>query len=224
MKVCEPVLPAGSSCTSVPMTHLTESFGSKDCVIYSIFYNLFPASSMQWKLYDSLWIYTKLLKERTLGNLKGDAYFTDRSALETSRCCPALPALHQIQEAVILRGYTCSLMKDQWPKEDVHYSENRKQSSIGFLTEMGVPVSAKHRQEGRKAWRATNHTQNLLWSSAIWLKLGTLWLMEGCESPDPWSIPWEMQMCMSRPESCIPQPWADTHMTRACRCLFMLES
>lgn len=150
--------------------------------------------------------------------------FTDRSALETSCCCPALPALHQIQEAVILRGSTCSLMKDQWPKEDVHYPENRKQSSIGFLTEMGVSVSAKHRREGRKAWRATNHTQNLLWSSAIWLKLGTLWLVEGCESPDPWSIPWEMQMCMSRPESCIPQPWADTHMTRACRCLFMPES
>lgn len=204
MKVCEPVLPAGSSYTSVPMTHLTESFGSKDCAIYSIFCNLFPASSMQWKFYDYLWIYIKWLKERTLGNLKGEVYFTDRSALEASWCCPALPALHQIQEAVILRGYICSLMKDQWPKEDVHYPENRKQSSIGFLTEMGVPVSAKHRREGRKTWRATSHTQNLLWSSAIWLKLGTLWLVEGCESPDPWSIPWEMQMCMSRPESCIP--------------------
>lgn len=75
---------------------------------------------MQWKLYDYLRIYTKWLNERTLGNLKGEAYFTHRSTLETSCCCPALSALHQIQDAVILRDYTCSLMKDQWPKEDVH--------------------------------------------------------------------------------------------------------
>lgn len=38
-------------------------------------------------------------------------------------------------------------MKDQWPKEDVHYPENRKQSSIGFLTEVGVPVTGEKEEK-----------------------------------------------------------------------------
>lgn len=61
-------------------------------------------------------------------------------------------------------------------------AETRKQSfSKGFLTEIrGAPVSAKHWGEGRQVWRATNHSQNLLWFRAIWLQVdlvddGVLW-------------------------------------------------
>lgn len=217
MKVCEPVLPAGSSYTSVPTTHLTESFGNKDGVIYRIFYNPFPASTMQLTICE----YNKMAEWENSGKLEGRSLFYRQTSLRDILLlyCPSCPSpdsrsshsqgLHLFfNERPVAKG-RCPL---SWEQE----------TSLNRLPYWGG--GSCHRWEGRKTWRATNRTQNLLWSSAIWLKMGTLWLMKGCGSPDPWNIPWEMQMCMSRPESCIPQPWADTHMTRACRCLFTPES
>lgn len=160
--MCEPVLPGGRNSTSVPKSHSTMNlWGTRTVSItsHSTTYSVHPpCNKSSVNICGSM----KLAEWGSAGRHEWRSLFHRQIDLG-GILLHFLPFIRFKK-----RSSTATLERPVAKGRGFLYWEQKtvlKRSPHWYTR---VPVSTKHRGEGRQAWRVINHSQNLLWFCAIW--------------------------------------------------------